>query len=659
MVLIVAAALVAIALVMQFALVRSFSTLEERQVGEQATVLTGLLANQAQRLTDFGATNSVWDDLYQEIASSDDSGLARDLPAGEQQRIYGFDGLIGIGPDGRRRVGGLIADGAYRAPTGSLGDATLLRTTVPRSQPPGAARCGLLDSAADFYLYCAFAVWRSDGSGPPAGGLIVLYRLDQPTVAALGRPARLELRLQAADGSRAGAGTPVPSPVAPTRVSTAVQADRTLVRATMTTLTGASLAITIKQDRPVHRLAVQTTKALLGLLVAIAAVVLLALLWWTDRVVRISLRPLRRTTEAIIASGDLSLRVEPAGPGDIAALGHTVNRMLDTIQQTTARAGLAQEAAWRADLLSRVSQSLLTARDARLAICQAAVELAAADGSYLLEADGTGLLVTTAVSGPDFPPLTVRSDEDSLTAMVFRSGRFRFVHDLAREATPAAHLLRETGQVASAAWQPVFAGGEQPVGLISLVWRRPPELLPAHVPILLEALANEASHAIDRADLLARLAEAADRDSLTGLPNRRRWDELFGAELARARRTGRPLTVALIDLDHFKEYNDSHGHLAGDTLLSEFAGRAAECLRDTDILARWGGEEFALALPDCDLEEARPVLERIRTAVPRGQTCTIGVAEWVAGASAEQTFQAADAALYEGKRHGRNTVRVS
>ena len=121
---------------------------------------------------------------------------------------------------------------------------------------------------------------------------------------------------------------------------------------------------------------------------------------------------------------------------------------------------------------------------------------------------------------------------------------------------------------------------------------------------LLRLLAAEAAITIHRTDLLARLQSTARTDALTGLPNRRVWDEDLERELARARRHGGALCLAMLDLDRFKAFNDQHGHQAGDQLLAAAATAWRPELRATDTLARYGGEEFAVLLPHSDEEGA-------------------------------------------------------
>ncbi|MGZ5347903.1 MAG: GGDEF domain-containing protein [Solirubrobacterales bacterium] len=157
-----------------------------------------------------------------------------------------------------------------------------------------------------------------------------------------------------------------------------------------------------------------------------------------------------------------------------------------------------------------------------------------------------------------------------------------------------------------------------------------------------------------RAALEVELERLAHTDALTGLPNRRAWDEEFDRELARASRTGAALCAVLLDLDHFKQFNDRHGHPAGDEHLRA-AGKAwRERLRGTDLLARYGGEEFAILLPGSALADATEVVEGLRESVPRGETVSGGIAQWDGAESGAELVARADRALYEAKRGGRD-----
>ena len=130
-----------------------------------------------------------------------------------------------------------------------------------------------------------------------------------------------------------------------------------------------------------------------------------------------------------------------------------------------------------------------------------------------------------------------------------------------------------------------------------------------------------------------QLAALARSDGLTGAPNRRTWDHELGRAFQHAEDSGGPLSVALIDLDHFKRYNDEHGHQAGDLLLREAVAAWSDLLRPDELLARYGGEEFGLLLPGSDVDQAVDRLQVMQDLMPRGQRFSAGVAAWLPAAS--------------------------
>jgi diguanylate cyclase (GGDEF)-like protein len=161
-------------------------------------------------------------------------------------------------------------------------------------------------------------------------------------------------------------------------------------------------------------------------------------------------------------------------------------------------------------------------------------------------------------------------------------------------------------------------------------------------------------------------------DSLTGVYNRRTLFELGEKELSRSRRTGSSLSLIILDLDHFKRINDKYGHLGGDAILLRFVEVVRGCLRQSDVLTRYGGEEFCILLPDVGVAGAKVVAERIRStieastffvgAVPLTVTASVGVAALPTGSAAitlSSLVQRADQALYIAKRDGRNRVSVA
>jgi diguanylate cyclase (GGDEF)-like protein len=161
-----------------------------------------------------------------------------------------------------------------------------------------------------------------------------------------------------------------------------------------------------------------------------------------------------------------------------------------------------------------------------------------------------------------------------------------------------------------------------------------------------------------------RITEMARTDSLTGLANRRDFDEVLVREVARARRSGGHLVLALADVDHFKRVNDDFGHPVGDAVLEAVGGALRSALRPYDHAARYGGEELALLLPDTSLEQGSVVAERVRAAVAslvvsgcgRPVTVSLGVAELAAGEDGASLLGRCDTALYAAKNAGRDRV---
>jgi len=166
-----------------------------------------------------------------------------------------------------------------------------------------------------------------------------------------------------------------------------------------------------------------------------------------------------------------------------------------------------------------------------------------------------------------------------------------------------------------------------------------------------------------------RLLIQSMTDPLTGLLNRRSFLDLSGKEVTRAHRHGSPFSVLMLDIDHFKKINDSHGHPVGDLAIKALAAVCGKALRPHDILARYGGEEFVLTLPQTPADGARIVAERIREAVellmvpsdsgPVRFTVSIGVALYDNGEPFDHVVERADQALYVSKQSGRNRVTVA
>lgn len=164
--------------------------------------------------------------------------------------------------------------------------------------------------------------------------------------------------------------------------------------------------------------------------------------------------------------------------------------------------------------------------------------------------------------------------------------------------------------------------------------------------------------ALARAALVEKLEHLALTDELTGLPNRRHWHDRLEHALARARRSSAPLSVIVLDLNGFKQVNDRQGHAAGDRLLRTAAACWSTALRDSDVLGRIGGDEFAVVLEQTDEETASVVAARLQESLPAGEvTVAVGIATWRHPEDAASLLSRADAAMYEEKGAGSVATR--
>jgi len=183
----------------------------------------------------------------------------------------------------------------------------------------------------------------------------------------------------------------------------------------------------------------------------------------------------------------------------------------------------------------------------------------------------------------------------------------------------------------------------------------------------ISAFGNLAALAIDRARLHAKTVAMAEVDGLTGVYNRRHYQQELERILGLAHQSEHTLSIVVFDLDHFKRCNDEHGHLVGDEVLKDVARLLVEKVRQTDMVARYGGEEFVVLLADTKPEAAAQVAEKLRaqvkeTPLARGQVLGLTLSAGVAGTSgsdtAEQLFARADRALYQAKAEGRDRVVI-
>ncbi len=298
-----------------------------------------------------------------------------------------------------------------------------------------------------------------------------------------------------------------------------------------------------------------------------------------------------------------------------------------------------------------------------------------------LPVGGTGINVFHPVFRDGAPTRTVAQRRAALIG--FAGGGFR-VADLSGAAADTLPgdvdvSLVEGGRVVAGPSLPLEESAMAPIQIADRTWLlvlsdpdRPGVALPLLIAVFglsLAALLGALILVWSRNERMQELKRQASQDSLTGLKNRRRFEEDLRVEMARSHRYGVPGALLMLDLDHFKQVNDTLGHPAGDRVIAEIAGVLRGRTRETDVLARLGGDEFAVVLPRCDLEEAQSVAAEIATAIRERMdgeegtpriTASIGIAPF--GPNTPATFETvlakADAAMYAAKGSGRDSVRT-
>ena len=225
-----------------------------------------------------------------------------------------------------------------------------------------------------------------------------------------------------------------------------------------------------------------------------------------------------------------------------------------------------------------------------------------------------------------------------------------------RITRPSLWLLAISGTILAAAAATIAASRSVPTGpavdLSRVEWLIGCGALLGGA-VLVRRLLDELRLRMGQLDSLART------DQLTRIPNRRAWDEEIAREVARSGRDRTGFCVAVLDIDHFKAFNDMRGHQEGDVLLAHSASAWLDTIRASDFIARYGGEEFAVILRRCSLQDALPIIERLRMVMTEEQTCSVGLARWDGIESAESVVRRADEALFEAKAAGRDRVKIA
>jgi diguanylate cyclase (GGDEF)-like protein/PAS domain S-box-containing protein len=300
-----------------------------------------------------------------------------------------------------------------------------------------------------------------------------------------------------------------------------------------------------------------------------------------------------------------------------------------------------------------IAQATQGGRDPRPVVLHHLKRLAGASFVSMIEPLGDDRLAVTAVDGGiDLVGLSMALDEPSVTTHVWNSGESVFASQLAEHPLVSGRLIESSG-AESLMWQPVGTPGDT-LAVLSIAWDDPLPGVDTAGRAAVEAVAAEAGAALTGEQMRRSLERSTVTDSLTGLLNRRGWDAEVAKLCHHTERTGVPFTLALVDLDHFKRYNDTFGHLAGDDALRTFAANAEGTLRVVDVIARWGGEEFAVALHGTTAAEALGAVERLRASVPEGLSCSVGYVEVGPGADLQESLSCADEALYRAKSAGRD-----
>ncbi|MFI5492302.1 methyl-accepting chemotaxis protein [Actinoplanes sp. NPDC051859] len=317
-------------LLLRYVATSPFDGLEARQVAQDADRIRIGLDTQARLLTAFGATNAVWDNTYQDLAREDAETFAEDFPPDADEGAGNYDALLGVSRDGRLVAGGNNGPTAFEKPAAQFTDPAVLSRLFDPEGEPGSATCGVV-AADTMYLFCGLPVYASSGEGTSSGGFVLLQRLSTDRMTQFS--ADINLPTVVTDRDRGTATTQtLTSQVGNLDVGTTVLgSDSIALVASIPTVDGKKLILESVQGRPIHAAASSTALKLFGFIVLAALLIVVLVAWSGKRAVSRRVRPLRRTTEQIVTSGDYALRVGATGDDDIAALGRTIDDMLDTI----------------------------------------------------------------------------------------------------------------------------------------------------------------------------------------------------------------------------------------------------------------------------------------------------------------------------------------
>jgi diguanylate cyclase (GGDEF)-like protein len=329
-------------------------------------------------------------------------------------------------------------------------------------------------------------------------------------------------------------------------------------------------------------------------------------------------------------------------------IGYGANQVLATQRRT------ARSARMRAAGLDRVIETQtaigtadLSVDDVMTATVEGALSVTDADGACIELLDGEEI-VCTAVAGTAVPFLGMRLPAaTSITGECFRTHQVLICTDSEKDTRVARAACQSVG-ARSLIVIPLLHGGVAKGVLI--VWSAVAHEFVDAEAQLLALLANTIGAALVRSELVAQLTAHAVTDELTGLASRRAWYQHLDLALARARRSGQPLSVLALDLDRFKQVNDTHGHAAGDRLLKAAGSCWSGQLRSTDLLGRVGGDEFGIVLENTDTAHALDVMDRLDRSFSDHHSASIGLAVWDGTEDVTALMARADADMYAHKQ---------
>ncbi len=374
-----------------------------------------------------------------------------------------------------------------------------------------------------------------------------------------------------------------------------------------------------------------------------------------------------------LAAGDLNARAGAGGTDEISYLATSFNLLADEI--TNWRSNLEEMAASRLkdltvlyEVVDTISQSLELDKVLPRVLDRVLENMHAGMGVVIL-IGGDGKTLTRLVSrglSEEGLRRIAESGQGGVGDAILRRSAIRVPGEGREEYTAVPGL--EQDNIQSALVVPISFHGN--VHGVIAVYSGKRDAFSDQDEALLTTVGNQVGVAVENARLYEKTLELAQIDGLTGLANRRYLMERLQQEIERADRYNTSLSAIILDLDKFKTFNDTYGHLNGDELIKAFSGMLRQRIRAADVAGRYGGEEFCVVLPNTSMSGAKVIAESIRKSMEElqipvgdgrfaGRTVSVGVAEFSAGDTMEKLLAAADAALYRAKQGGRNRVAAS